>query len=109
MPLFSASFVGASAVRPVGLKRSESALSYRVDDQASWRENAASHGLVTHEGRYGGTDLLVHALGSRLRHESHVAPGGNYAQLAVSYEGIEDLSVAEDASLLMGFGGDGVL
>jgi hypothetical protein len=69
----------------------------------------ASHGLVTHEGRYGGIDLRVHALRSRLKHESHVAPGGNYDQMAVSYEGIDSLSVAEDASLLMGFGGDGVL
>jgi hypothetical protein len=37
-----------------------------------------------------------------------VAPGGNYDQMAVSYEGIEGLSVAEDASSRMGFGGDGV-
>jgi len=69
----------------------------------------ASHGLVTHEGLHGGIDLLVHALRSRLKHESHVAPGGDYDQIAVSYEGIEGLSVAEDASLRMGFGGDGVL
>jgi hypothetical protein len=67
----------------------------------------ASHGLVTHEGLHGGIDLLVHALRSRPKHESHVAPGGNYDQIAVSYEGIEGLSVAEDASLRMGFGGTG--
>ena len=69
----------------------------------------ASHGLVTHQGLHGGIDLLVHALRSRLKHESDVAPGGDYDQMAVSYEGIEGLSVAEDASLRMGFGGDGVL
>ena len=69
---------------------------------------AGEHGFARACDLCRGMDLLVHALRSRLKHESHVAPGGNYDQMAVSYEGIEGLSVAEDASLLMGFGGDGV-
>jgi hypothetical protein len=107
---FSASFVGANAVRPVGLQRSASLFNYYVGDQTNWRQNVPSYEVVAYEGLYDGIDLRTQGLRSHLKYEFHVAPGADYSRIAVRYEGIEGLSLSEDGSLQVNLGaGRGVI
>jgi hypothetical protein len=101
---FSALFVGANQVRPVGLERSESLFNYYIGDQADWREGVPSYRIVAYNGLYDGIDLRTWGLRSHLKYEFHVAPGADYHQIAVHYEGIEGLSIGEDGSLEIDLG-----
>jgi len=96
---FTASFIGAKAVRPVGLEQSNSLFNYYLGDQANWRQNVPSYEVVAYEGLYEGVDLRVQGLRSHVKYEFHVAAGADYRQIAVHYEGIEGLSIGEDGSL----------
>ncbi len=102
---FSASFVGARTVHPTGLQRSRTLYNYCVGNQANWRTSVASCEKVVYPGLYEGIDLHIWGLRSRLKYEFHVAPGADYHQVAVRYEGIEGLSVREDGSLAVDVGG----
>jgi len=107
---FAASFVGANAVRPVGLQRSASLFNYYLGDQANWRQNVPSYEVVAYQELYEGVDLQVQGLRSHVKYEFHVAPGADYSQIAVRYEGIESLSLGEDGSLQVNLGaGRGVI
>jgi hypothetical protein len=103
---FSASFIGANQVQPQGLELSESVSNYFVGDQTYWREAVPSYRTVAYEGLYEGIDLHIQGLRSHLKYEFHVAPGVDYHQIAVHYEGIEGLSLAEDGSLEVDLGGE---
>ncbi len=96
---FSASFVGARTVCPVGLQRACAVFNYCVGKQADWRMGVASYEKVMYPGLYEGIDLHVWGLRSRLKYEFHVAPGADYHRIAVRYEGIDGLSIREDGSL----------
>jgi len=102
---FSASFVGARTVCPTGLQRASTLYNYCVGNQANWRTGVASYEKVVYPGLYEGIDLHIWGLRSRLKYELHVAPGADYHQVTVRYEGIEGLSVREDGSLAVDLGG----
>jgi hypothetical protein len=102
---FSASFVGANRVRPVGLKRSESLFHYCVGDHADWRQNVPSYEVVAYESLYEGIDLHIRGLRNHLKYEFHVAPGANYHQIAIYCDGVDGLSIGEDGSLRVDLGG----
>jgi hypothetical protein len=107
---FSASFVGANVVRPVGLEQSASLFNYYLGDQTNWRQNVPSYEVVAYEGLYEGVDLRVRGLRSHVKYEFHVAPGADYRRIAVHYEGLEGLSIGEDGSLQVNLGaGRGVI
>ena len=103
---FSASFVGANQVRPVGLDRSQSEFNYFVGRPDTWRANVPAYESVAYEGLYEGIDLHVRGLRSHLKYEFHVAPGADWSQIAVRYDGIGGLSLADDGSLVLDLGGD---
>ena len=107
---FSASFLGANQVQAAGLEQAGSLFNYYVGEQANWRQDIPSYEVVAYEGLYEGIDLYVQGLRSHLKYEFHVAPGADYSQIAVHYEGIEGLSIAEDGSLQVNLGaGRGVI
>jgi len=101
---FSASLVGAEAVVPVGLEPSESVFNYYVGDQANWLSAVPSYEVVVYPDLYPGVDLHVWGLRSHLKYEFHVAPGADWSQIQVRYEGIAGLSLAEDGSLAVDLG-----
>ncbi|NQU23283.1 MAG: hypothetical protein HQ567_18545, partial [Candidatus Nealsonbacteria bacterium] len=88
---FSAHFVGANLVEPVGLDRAETYFNYFVGDQENWRSEVPGYGVVAYEGLYGGIDLHTWGKRSHLKYEFHVAPGADYRQIKVSYDGIDGL------------------
>jgi hypothetical protein len=103
---FLASFAGAKVVRPVGLERSGSLFNYHVGDQANWRQNVPAYAAVVYEGLYQGIDLRVQGLRSHLKYEFHVAPGADYGQIAIRYEGIGGLSIGADGALEVNLGAE---
>jgi hypothetical protein len=64
--VFSASFVGAAQVQPVGLQPSETTFNYFVGDQANWRSDVPAYEIVAYEGLYDGIDLHTWGLRSSL-------------------------------------------
>ena len=96
---FSVSFGGANTVTPVGLDEAITKFNYFVGDQLNWREAVSSFATVAYENLYNGIDL--HTFGSRdsLKYEFHVAPGADWRQIQVNYDGIEGLSI-DDAGAL---------
>ncbi len=103
---FSASFVGASQVLPVGLERSQSEFNYFVGDPSLWRQGVPAYERVAYEGLYDGVDLYVQGLGSHLKYEFHVAPGADWSQISIRYDGIGGLSLAGDGAMLLDLGGN---
>ena len=102
---FAACFVGAQAVSPVGLDPSGAVFNYYVGDQANWRSGVPSYQVVVYPDLYPGVDLHVWGRRSSLKYEFHVAPGADYGQIQVRYDGIAGLSVAQDDSLEVDLGG----
>ncbi|MHB1034533.1 MAG: DUF7948 domain-containing protein, partial [Pirellulales bacterium] len=101
---FSASFVGANAVVPSGEDQTETVFNYFVGDQAAWRSSVPGYATVVYENLYAGIDLKTWGKRDGLKYEFHVAPGADYRQIQVSYEGIEDLALADDGSLRVHMG-----
>jgi hypothetical protein len=101
---FSASFVGAAGIVPVGVNRSEALFNYFLGDQSSWRSNVPGYEQVAYQGLYPGVDLLAQGLRSHLKYEFHVAAGADWSQIAVRYEGIAGLALVQDGSLRVSLG-----
>lgn len=101
---FSASFVGAEGVVPTGLDRAETVFNYLIGDPAGHREGVPSYAAVAYEGLYEGIDLHTWGLRSSLKYEFRVAPGADWSQIAVRYEGIAGLALGADGSLEVDLG-----
>jgi hypothetical protein len=101
---FSASFVGARPVLPAGSERSPTVVNYFVGDPSLWRQNVPAYEQVVYEGLYEGVDLYVQGLGSHLKYEFHVAPGADWSQISIRYDGIAGLSLAADGSSVLDLG-----
>lgn len=101
---FSASFVGAKRVAPIGRQRSSTVFNYSIGDPSTRREQVPSYEIVAYEGLYDGINLLTWGLRSSLKYEFHVAPGADWRQIAVRYDGIGGLSIAGDGSLVVDMG-----
>ncbi len=96
---FSVHFDGARAVIPVGLEESETYFNYFMGDQSNWRSNVPAYEIVAYEGLYEGIDLHTWGRRNSLKYEFHVAPGADYSQIQISYDGIDGLYI-DDAGAL---------
>ena len=101
---FSVSFDRASLVEPVGQDRAEAVHNYYVGDEANWRSGVPTYATVAYPGLYDGIDLLTWGRRNSLKYEFHVAPGADYQEIQISYEGIDSLSLGADGSLRVGLG-----
>lgn len=101
---FSARFLGANAVSPVGENRAETLFNYFVGPQEQWRSGVPSYQTVAYEGLYQGIDLFTFGRRSQLKYEFHVAPGADYTAIQIQYEGIQGLTLGDDGSLVVNLG-----
>ncbi len=101
---FSATFAGANSVIPTGLDQSETLFNYLVGPQEGWYTGVPSYEVVAYEGLYQGIDLLTWGQRDSLKYEFHVAPGVDYQQIQIHYDGISGLSIAEDGALVVEIG-----
>jgi len=92
--VFSARFVGADKVPPVGLEQSTSKTNYYIGkDPSKWRTGVSSFRKMAYYGLYDGVDLYTWGKRSGLKYEFHVAPGKSWEDIVIRYDGIEGLSV----------------
>jgi len=98
---FAVRFEGARAIAPVGEGRSEQVFNYRWGERARWRENVSSWDGIVYRGLYDGIDLRVMGKRSGLKYEFVVAPGADWQQVRVRYEGIEALEIRGDGALVV--------
>jgi len=96
---FTVSFDGASASVPVGLDMSDSTFNYQVGDESLHRDGVSGYGTVAYPGLYSGIDLHTFGRRDSLKYEFHVAPGADPAQIRMSYDGIQGLTLDEDGAL----------
>ncbi|MCH8044429.1 MAG: SBBP repeat-containing protein [Planctomycetes bacterium] len=95
MAEFSVRFDGAAAIAPVGLDPAQTVYNYYVGDQSTWRSGVPTFETVAYPGLYEGIDLLTWGRRTSLKYEFHVAPGADYQQIQVHYDGIDDLWLDE--------------
>ena len=103
---FSASFIGANLVTPIGLAQAETLFNYCIGPQEDWRSEVPSYEIVAYESLYDGIDLQTWGLRSHLKYEFHVAAGADYRPIQIHYDGIAGLSLGEDGSLIVDLGND---
>jgi hypothetical protein len=104
MRQFAAEFVDAADVRPHGLQPSQTRFNYFIGDEASWRSAVPGFEKVAYEGLYPGIDLYTWGLRSSLKYEFHVAPGADWSQIQVRYDGIAELSLTDTGALTVNLG-----
>ena len=96
---FSTRFVGARRVLPKGEALSEQVFHYRRGEASRWRENVPSFEGIVYPNLYDGIDLRVTGKRTGVKYEFLVAPGADWRQIRLSYEGVERLTVREDGAL----------
>ena len=96
---FSLSFNGARATVPVGADMAETVFNYQLGEQSSWVDSVATYKTVIYNGLYDGIDLHTFSRHGQMKYEFHIAPGSDYTQIELSYDGIEGLSISADGSL----------
>ncbi len=96
---FSVHFDGANLVEPTGMDQAETVYNYFIGDESNWQSNVPSFGTVGYPELYDGIDLLTWGRRDSLKYEFHVAPGADYQQIEVSYEGIDGLWIDDDGAL----------
>ena len=96
---FSAVFDGGNTVSPVGISQTGTAYNYFVGDETTWRTGVASYEMLAYMELYSGVDLYVSGASDGIKYEFHVAPGADYGQIQISYEGTNGLILDADGAL----------
>ena len=86
-------FQGANLVVPTGLDQAATVYNYFVGDQSQWLSGVPTYQKVAYDNLYAGIDLETWGQRSGLKYEFHVAPGADYQQIRIHYDGIDGLSV----------------
>ncbi|MCC6906965.1 MAG: SBBP repeat-containing protein [Phycisphaerales bacterium] len=104
-------FPGSNEVQPVAAQPRSAKFNYFVgDDDSKWASNVPSFGEVVYRNLYDGVDLHITGDGARgfasesdadgvLKYEFHVAPGADWSQIRIQYDGIESLCIDQAGSL----------
>ncbi len=100
---FSSSLVGGnqlpdvSADQPIGYK-----CNYFIgNDPTQWYTDVPNHSAIQYHEVYEGIDLKYYGDGQKLEYDFIVSPYSDPEQIAVHYEGVGSLSVAENGDLLI--------
>jgi len=94
-------FPGANPVLPRGAQPQAAKFNYYIgDDESRWASDVPSYAAIIYENLYDDVDL--HICGNDdgvLKYEFHVAPGADWNQIRIAYDGIESLCVEESGDL----------
>lgn len=90
-------FIGASAnVQPLPFGRSSDYFNYFLgNDPEKWTSMAYAYSGMLYPSLYRDTDLKVYASGSNLKYDFIIAPGGDPTQIALRYEGADDIRILQ--------------
>ncbi|HQY88820.1 MAG TPA: hypothetical protein PK402_09185, partial [Tepidisphaeraceae bacterium] len=105
---FAVSFNNANITQPIGHDQSSSTFNYNIGTPDLHRSNVHGFAKIVYPNLYEGIDLHTWGQRDSLKYEFHVAPNIDYRQIAVQYEGVEDLWIDDrgrlHAELGSGFG-----
>ncbi len=94
-------FPGSNAVEPIGAQPQTAKFNYFVGGEGrDTAANVPTFAEVVYENLYDGIDL--HVTGSDdgvLKYEFHCAPGADYNQIQIHYDGIDSLCIDENGNL----------
>ncbi|MCC6908615.1 MAG: SBBP repeat-containing protein [Phycisphaerales bacterium] len=94
-------FPGSNPVQPIGAQPQNAKFNYFVGGQGrSVATDVPSFGAIFYDNLYDGIDL--HVTGGKaggLKYEFHCAPGADYAQIRIHYDGIEMLAIDDAGDL----------
>src|SRR5947209_847311 len=80
-----------------GLEKQEGIVNYFIgDDPEKWHANIPTYGRVQYAGVYPGVGLVYYGAGAQLEYDFVVEPGADAGQVALKFEGADDLQL--DAS-----------
>ena len=95
------SFPGSNPVTPRGAQPQAAKFNYFVGGEGrNTASNVPSFAAVIYENIYDGIDL--HVMGNDdgvMKYEFHCAPGADYTQIRIHYDGIDSLCINEDGDL----------
>ena len=94
-------FPGSNEVQPQAANAQSAKFNYFIgDDESKWASNVPSFGEVIYPNLYDGVDLHIKgeaacgfAAGGILKYEFHVAPGADWSQIRIAYDGIDSLCI----------------
>ena len=70
-------------------------------DPKKWQTDVRGYSEIVYHDVWKGVDLRLYGNGPNLEQEFTVAPGANFSQVQIKYEGIEGLKIEKDGSLLI--------
>ena len=101
--VFSLDFLGANTNPVIEAKDKDTAvINYLIgNDQSKWHTNIPTHREVIYHEIYPGIDLRLYGSGGVLRYDFIVKPGASPEDIALAYNGIDSLTIA-DGELVVG-------
>ncbi len=79
---------------------------YFVGDEKDWRTDVPTFGRVKYEKVYPGVDQVFYGNGRQLEYDFIVAPEADAGQIALRFEGANDLKISDKGELVLIVGGD---
>jgi hypothetical protein len=94
-------FVNANANPTLANKNSFSAYTnyYYGKNPKNWKTRVRSYQQIHYNNLYDNIDLALYSLGDKLKYDIIVNPGGNIKDLALLYEGTDELSIDDEGNL----------
>jgi hypothetical protein len=96
---FRTVFPGARAVAPAGERPSAQLFNFHRGSPAEWRDGVAAWESVQWRQLYPGVDLRLTGRSGGVKSDFVVAPGADWRQVRVRYEGIERLELQANGAL----------
>ncbi len=101
--MIKASFVGCN---PKPKLDGENPLEYKCNyfignDQSQWRTDVPNYSCVSYKNIYSGIDLKYYGDGRQMEYDFIVAPGADYSQVRINYEGAKSLAVNAAGDLVI--------
>ena len=101
--MIKASFVGANhGVEIKGTGAIDYKCNYFIgNDPNEWHTDVPNYQAIVYEDIYSGIDLKYYGNGKQMEYDFIVAPGADYSQIAIHYEGAESISINADGELVV--------
>ncbi len=85
----------------MGEDRLESKSNYLIGDESEWLTDVANYGAVNFDQVYDGIDLHYYGNQRQLEYDFIVAAGADPADIRLNFDGVLDVEIAADGSLLL--------
>jgi len=95
-------FSNANKCIPSGLEPMASKTNYLLgNDSKKWKHDLQNYNALFYQELYDGIDLKYYVVGSEVKYDFMVKPGGEIADIKMNYQGIESLTVDKNGTLLI--------